>query len=186
MGEIVDALRDLGHSAIILAGLCAGAWIALRAALDVDVEGVLALNPQLYWQPGYPVEANIVTETHVRRLSEIRRHKRLAALGVWSFLDMIGVRPPAARWLDALSRRQTRILAVFAEGDDGMQYIQDRIARAFRRAQRRGRIDATTVLGIDHPMHRHWQRGSMVSTIAAWLDGTLPGDPSQASRVPSR
>ena len=174
VGEIVDALRASGQSAIVLAGLCAGAWIALRAALDVDVEGVLALNPQIYWQPGYPVEANIDTETHVRRLSEIRRHKRLAAIGVWSFLDMLGVRPPAARWLDALARRQTPVLAVFAEGDDGLQYIEDRIARAFRRARRGGLIDVTTVPGIDHPMHRHWERSSMVDAISAWLDTVIP------------
>jgi dienelactone hydrolase len=174
VGEIVDALRALGHSAIILAGLCAGAWIALRAALDVDVEGVLALNPQLYWQPGDPVEANIDTETHVRRLSEIRRHKRLASLGVWSFLDVLGARPPAARWLGALARRQTPILAVFAEGDDGLQYIQDRTAQAWRRASAPGLMQVTTVAGIDHPMHRHWQRPSMVDAISAWLDTVIP------------
>jgi dienelactone hydrolase len=174
VGEVVDALRASGHSAIILAGLCAGAWIALRAALHVDVEGVLALNPQLYWEPGDPVEANIDTETHVRRLSEIRRDKRLAAIGVWSFLDMIGVRPPAARWLEALARRQTPVLAVFAEGDDGLQYIQDRTARAWRRASAPGLMQVTTVPGIDHPMHRHWQRPSMVDAISAWLDTVIP------------
>jgi hypothetical protein len=63
---------------------------------------------------------------------------------------------------------------VFAEGDDGMQYIQDRIARAFRRARERGRIDATTVPGIDHPMHRHWERPSMVDAISVWLDAVIP------------
>jgi dienelactone hydrolase len=187
VGEIVDALRASGHGTIVLAGLCAGAWIALRAALDVDVEGVLALNPQLYWQPGYPVEANIDTETHVRRLSEIRRHERLAPFGVWSFLDVLGIRPPAAKWLDALARRQTPVLAVFAEGDDGMQYIQYRIGRAFRRARSGGLIDATTVPGIDHPMHRHWQRPSMVDAISAWLDTVMPpvataGTVSRSSR----
>ena len=174
VGEIVDALRDSGHGTIVLAGLCAGAWIALRAVLDVDVEGVLALNPQLYWQPGDPVEANIDTETHVRRLPEISRDERFAAIGVWSFLDLLGVRPPAARWLDALARRRTPILAVFAEGDDGLQYIQNRIGRAFRRARSGGLIDATTVPDIDHPMHRHWQRPAMVGAISAWLDTVLP------------
>ena len=59
--------------------------------------------------------------------------------GVWSFLDVLGARPPAARWLGALARRQTPILAVFAEGDDGLQYLQDRTARAWRRA--RVRVD---------------------------------------------
>jgi dienelactone hydrolase len=170
VGQIVAALRSAGHRSIVLAGLCAGAWIALRAALGVDVEGVLALNPQVYWRPGYPVEANIDTETHVRRLSEIERHKRFAALGLWSVLDAAGARPPAARWVGALARRHIPVLAVFAEGDDGLQYIQDRIARAWRRAGRDGLIRETTVPGIDHPMHRHWLRPAMVDVIGSWLD----------------
>ena len=91
---------------------------------------------------------------------------------------------------DALARRQTPVLAVFAEGDDGLQYIQDRIARAFRRARRGGLIDVTTVPGIDHPMHRHWKRPSMVDAISAWLDTVIPaasdrwyGRPESARRA---
>ena len=83
-------------------------------------------------------------------------------------------RPPAARWLGALARRQTPILAVFAEGDDGLQYIQDRTARAWRRAIAPGLMQVTTVAGIDHPMHRHWKRPSMVDAISAWLDTVIP------------
>ena len=184
VGQIVAALRSAGHRSIVLAGLCAGAWIALRAALDVDVEGVLALNPQLYWRPGYPVEANIDTETHVRRLSEIERHKRFAAVGLWSLLDAAGARPPSARWVGALARRHVPVLAVFAEGDDGLQYIQDRIARAWRRAGRDGLIRDATVPGIDHPMHRHWLRPAMVEVIASWLD-TVFAPEAEAGAVSS-
>ncbi len=170
--EAVDALRERGHRRIVLAGLCAGAWVALRATLTVDVDGVVAINPQMYWQPGDPVEADLA-ETRVRRLPEIRRNKRLGSVGLWSVLDAMGIRPPAAVWLGDLERRQTPVLAVFAEGDDGLEFLEDRTGRAWRRALRGGRIVSATVAGIDHPMHRHWLRGSMVRTIVAWLDATL-------------
>ncbi len=174
VGEVVDALRGRGHERIVVAGLCAGAWVGLRAALRVDLDGVIAINPQLYWQPGDPVEADIVAETRVRRGPEIRRNKRLGSLGLFDAFDALGRRPPAARWLDDLVGRRTRVLAVFAEGDDGLEYLQDRTGRAWRRALGSGRIDSVTVAGIDHPMHRHWERGSMVGALRSWLDALWP------------
>ncbi len=93
-------------------------------------------------------------------------------------LDVLGVRHPVAVWLRDLQRRHVPILAVFAEGDDGLEFLQDRVGRSWRRAQGGGLIGSATVVGIDHPMHRHWRRGSMVSTIASWLEVTLLEDPS--------
>jgi alpha-beta hydrolase superfamily lysophospholipase len=175
--DAVAALRELGHRRVVVAGICAGAWIALRAAVSVDVDGVVALNPQMYWQPGDLVEADIVAETRVRRQPEIRRNKRLQAIGAWTALDLIGVRHPAAVWLEDLGRRRIPIMVVFAEGDDGLEFLQDRTGRAWRRALRGGPFDSATVPGIDHPMHRHWMRGSMVTTIEGWLDTTFRGEP---------
>jgi alpha-beta hydrolase superfamily lysophospholipase len=177
VGEAVGALRAMGHRSIILAGLCAGAWIALRAALTVDVDGVMAINPQMYWQPGDPVEADIVAETRVRRLPEIRRNKKFRVFGAWTVLDLFGLRHPAAEWLRVLERRGMPMIAVFAEGDDGLEFLEDRTGRTWHRALRRGPISVATVAGIDHPMHREWLRGSMVDTIGGWLDETFPVDP---------
>jgi hypothetical protein len=175
----VDALREIGHQRVVLAGLCAGAWIALKGALNVGVDGVVAINPQMYWQPGDPQEADIVTETRVRRLPEIRRNKRFRAVGVWSLLDALGLRHPAADWLKELQRLPTPIMVVFAEGDDGLEFLHDRAGRAWRRALCGGLIESVSVAGIDHPMHRHWLRGSMVTAISAWLDVNMPGNPSK-------
>jgi alpha-beta hydrolase superfamily lysophospholipase len=176
VAEAVGALRKRGHERIVLAGLCAGAWIALRAALMVDVDGVVAINPQLYWQPGDPVEADIVAETRVRRLPEIRRNKRLRGIGAWWLLDVIGVRHPAAVWVRGLAQRNVPAIFVFAEGDDGLEFLHDRIGRAWNSALGGGRIESGTVAGIDHPMHRHWYRMTMAETIRRWLDVTLPAD----------
>jgi pimeloyl-ACP methyl ester carboxylesterase len=177
VSEAVAALRELGHQKIVVAGLCAGAWVALKAAVTVDVDGVVAINPQMYWQPGDPVEADIVAETRARRLPEIRRNKRFRAMGAWTLLDLLGVRHPAAQWLRDLQRRGTPIIAVFAEGDDGLEFLEDRTGRAWRRALSRGSITSATIADIDHPMHRHWMRESMVATIGEWLDSAFPPGP---------
>ncbi|MBW4049502.1 MAG: alpha/beta fold hydrolase, partial [Proteobacteria bacterium] len=46
---VTSALRRDGHRQVMLAGLCAGAWVGMRAALQVHVDAVIAINPQLYW-----------------------------------------------------------------------------------------------------------------------------------------
>jgi pimeloyl-ACP methyl ester carboxylesterase len=174
--DAVNALRELGHRRIVLAGLCAGAWIALKAALNVAVDGVVAINPQMYWQPGDPKEADIVNETRVRRLPEIRRNRRFGSIGLWSFLDAVGLRHPAAVWLKELERLPTPIVTFFVEQDDGLEFLQDRTGRAWRRAQRHGPIECTTVADIDHSMRQHWHRKTMIDAIGGWLDTTMPRD----------
>ena len=176
VGQMVHGLRELGHQRIVMAGLCSGAWIAMRAALSVDLDGVVAINPQLYWQPGDPVEADIVAETRVRRLGEIARIKKLKGWGVWSTLDALGVRHPGATWLRALDRRGVPVMTLFAEGDDGLEFVEDRIGRTWDRVRRHGHIEEAVIDEIDHPMHRHWRRQGVVSTIRSWLDRCVAVD----------
>ena len=174
--EVVRALRAGGHRRIVVAGLCAGAWIALRAALDIELEGVVAINPQLYWHPGDPVEADIIGETRARRQAEIQRIKQVRSTGLWWALDALGVRDPAATWLRALARTDTPVMTLFARGDDGLEFLGDRTGRAWARVRRAGAVDLVVVDEIDHPMHRHWHRTRVVSAIHTWLDAHLPAD----------
>jgi pimeloyl-ACP methyl ester carboxylesterase len=179
VAEVVDAvaaLRELGHRRVVLAGLCAGAWIALKAALNTGVDGVIAINPQMYWQPGHPQEADIVNETRVRRLPEIRRNKRFGSIGVWSLLDALGIRHPAAVWLKQLEGIATPVVTFFVERDDGLEFLQDRTGRAWRRVQRHGPVECITVPDIDHSMREHWHRTTMIEAIGGWLDKTMPTD----------
>ncbi len=161
---VVRALRAQGHERVVLAGLCAGAWVALRAVLQEPAAGVLALNPQLYWRPGDPVEA-LMTETRQRRTDERRRIEQGARCGLWSALDALGHRPWAARWLDDLSRSRVPVLMLFAEGDDGLEYLDSRLGRRWRRAQAGGTIGWLQVPDIDHSMHRVWRRGAIVEAM---------------------
>lgn len=168
----VHALRSRGYERVVLAGLCAGAWVALRAALEVPSTAVIALNPQLYWQPGDPVEA-LMRDTRRRRTAERERLKRGRRLGLWSALDLLGHRGWAARWLDELARRDVPVALVFAEGDDGLEYLQDRLSRRLGRVTARGSIRIVEVPGIDHSMHRAWLRGRIVAVVKEILE-SLP------------
>jgi pimeloyl-ACP methyl ester carboxylesterase len=166
---IVEDLTARGHERIVLVGLCASAWVALKAVLLVRVAGIIALNPQMYWKPGDPVEATMA-ETRKRRAPERQREERGGRLGLWTLLDGIGLRHRAATWLRALARRRTPVLLVFAEGDDGLEFFTNRVARSLRHVERSGFVEVVEVPGIDHSMHRHWMRADMVAVITGFLD----------------
>ena len=160
LGDIVTAVKALnaqGSTRIVLGGLCAGAWISLAAAREIELAGVIALNPQLYWQPGDPVEA-LMTTTRARRLPEIAAIKREAEAGRWNAEDAQGLRPLAGEWLDDLVRRGAPISLVFAEGDDGLEYLQDRLGRRLAESTDTGIVNVVELSGVDHGMHRTWLR----------------------------
>lgn len=171
---IVRALRERGHERVVLVGLCAGAWVALRAVLREPPAGVIALNPQLYWQPGDPVEA-LMADTRVRRTAEREREQRGGRCGVWTALDVLGQRPWAARWLDELVRAAVPISLLFAEGDDGLEYLRNRVARRLAHAQRSGVVSIVEMAGIDHSMHRAWLRERVIAAIREQLEALSNG-----------
>lgn len=161
---LVRALCERGHERLVLAGLCAGAWIALRTVLEERLAGVVALNPQLYWQPGDPVEATMA-ETRQRREPERRRDAEGARLDTWDAHDRAGQRPWAARWLDQLRATEVPVLLLFAEGDDGIEYLRTRHGRRTRMVTAASRIAIAEVPGIDHSMHRAWLRNEMLDRL---------------------
>lgn len=169
--RIVTALRA-NHARVVLIGLCASAWVALKAAELIPIEGVFALNPQLYWRPGDPVEARI-RDTHRRR----SRARALEVIGrklrLWSMLDAIGIRPMASRWLRSLRRHRIPVLLCFAEGDDGLLYLRNRCGRALAREMRHGMLRLAAIPGIDHQMYRLWRRPLVEEQLARFV-ASLP------------
>lgn len=177
----VEAIRSQAGP-IYLGGLCAGAWASLDILRmpDAPVDGVVALNPQLYWQPGDPVEA-LMTETRRRRRDEIAQIKSENDAGRWDAEDRAGIRPPAAAWLDALVEGARPVSLVFAAGDDGIEYLEDRLHRRLTAAVTSGVVTVTEVPGIDHGMHDTWARPEMFDTITR----ELLRFSAEAARVPS-
>lgn len=178
--EVVDALRADDPRPVFLVGLCAGAWISLAAARAADVDGVIALNPQLYWQPGDVVEA-LMADTHARRKDERARYRRWSRVGLWWILDAVGVRHPASRWLSDLRRKGTPVLLLFSGADDGAEFLRVRVGRSLRRALRSS-MSLVELPEIDHSMHRTWRRTEVLTTMTAFLNGRASPPPQGLRR----
>jgi pimeloyl-ACP methyl ester carboxylesterase len=166
---LISALRADGYRRVVVAGLCAGAWIALRAAVNGGPDGVVALNPQLYWQPGDPVEA-LMKDTRVRRTKEREREERGGRYGLWTLLDRLGHRPWAGRWLDAIAAADVPVLLCFAEGDDGLEYLHNRLRRRLQLVKRESPVEVVEIPEIDHSMHRSWFRPRVVDSVVDFLE----------------
>jgi esterase/lipase len=167
---IVDELRSAGFDRVALCGLCAAAWIALRVASETKAAGVIALNPQMYWKRGDPVEIDWDV-IRTRRSEEIRRIERGARARVWTMLDRLGHRSPPARWLDQLAEAEVPVQLLFAEGDDGLVYLRGRHARRLERVCRGGTVTMRELPGVDHPMHLAWMRPRVAQALAEALAG---------------
>lgn len=165
---IIRSLKAEGHTRISLVGLCASSWAALRAVLVEPVSSVIALNPQMYWRMGDPVEA-LLQDTRARRTPERERQERWERLGLWSMLDALGQRPWAGRWLDELAASPTPITLVFAQGDDGIEFLQTRLRRRLERVERRGGVEIVELPEIDHSMHRAWLRPAVLEVLLGTL-----------------
>ncbi|MGI8712462.1 MAG: hypothetical protein ACR2NR_04620 [Solirubrobacteraceae bacterium] len=166
---IVRELRAAGHDRVVCFGLCASAWIAMDAARQGGMDGLIALNPQLYWQQGDIVEINW-NVIRGGRAEEIRRIERGSRLGLWGLLDALGQRPRPARWLDAVAATGVPTWLLFTPGDDGQKYLEQRLGRHVRRLVAGGRLSVREVPEIDHPLHRAWLRSRVVSALCEALD----------------
>ncbi len=166
---IVAGLRSAGYRRLVPFGLCASAWIALRAVLRSPVAGVIAMNPQLYWEPGDLVEIDW-DMIRADRADEIRQVALGARVGVWSLLDAIGRRPRAARWLEDLAVTGIPVHLLFTEADDGLVYLEQRLRRRMDRLRRKSNVTLTVLPEVDHPMHLTWLRPRVVRALREALD----------------
>jgi len=171
--EVVVDVETRGWGPVVLAGLCAGAWMALEVARTTLLGGVIAISPQLYWIPGSALDLNMAA-THERRAAERKRIERLGRFKLWWLLDVLGSYDRAARCLHDINEHGTPTFLLFGHGDDGLEYLEHRAGRALARAQRTGRIEVFELPGIDHGMHRAWLRHEVSDAIFRFLEPLVP------------
>jgi hypothetical protein len=128
----------------------------------------VAINPQLYWRPGDPTPIEL---SKFRKPGAARREARGAAWHLWSLLDVIGVRPRAARLLARLQRRGIGVCLLFAEADPGIVHLRTRMGRRLRLLLGRPGLHLREIEAMDHPMHRHWLRPRALEVIERLVHG---------------
>lgn len=168
LDDTVAAMRERSTAPVVLLGLCAGAWTALRRAPLLQVAGVIAFNPPIDWEPGDPIDAT-VAESRARREREHPHDAALARWRWWDLLDVLRWPVKGRRWLDTMSRSEVPLHLVYAHDDDGLEYADTCLARAMRRAER-GAVHLVRMQRVDHSFHRVWERDEPVAVLSRLLD----------------
>lgn len=168
--DFVAALRLRGFQKIVILGLCSGSWLAVQAGLRTRVEGIFALNAQLYWQQGDPVYLTFAEALQKQR-PDREREAYWAERHLWSALDVLGVQHPATRWLGALLQKGVRTHLAYAEGDEGVVSLRTRNRRRLSKLLANRLLSLEEMMGIDHGMHRFRLRPHVLERLTSFVDG---------------
>ncbi|MGZ8271534.1 MAG: hypothetical protein ACXW1T_09965, partial [Methylophilus sp.] len=157
--DILDYIafcQKRGYQKIALVGLCASSWIALFFAETTKIDGIIAINPQIYYKRGEPmpvVVADFRKDTNIEKVEAFWNKFHL-----WTLLEIIGIRPKSSRLLIKLNQLKTKTLLIFGENDPGVVYLRTRIGYRIKQLSKTGFFSLLEVTGMDHPMHRHTKR----------------------------
>ena len=155
---LARALVDRGDRRIVLVGLCASAWIALRDGASLPVHGIVAFNPQLYWQTGDPVWATMPESIEWCHRDDDN---------VWA--DPLR-RSAVRRWFEAIQAAPFPVDFWFERDDPGIQYLRGPLSHAIPpTGAALGAVTIHEFEYLDHAMHRHWHRSEALDAIMALL-----------------
>jgi pimeloyl-ACP methyl ester carboxylesterase len=158
---IVNALVARGDHHIVLVGLCAGAWAALRCCSDLPVAAIVALNPQLFWQPGDRVFATIPEDLSWRE-------SETASNPAWAAATKAAVH----QWLLDIREQLYPVDFWFSPGDYGLKYIHHAMGDDMHRLAG-GALHIHSYAQLDHAMHLQWHRHEAVAAIQSRVNQIL-------------
>ncbi len=191
--------REHGAPRVTVAGVCAGAYHALQAAIDgVAADAVIAINPLTFrpvagMPPPLPT-ARVIGEAarygaslrswagwrkllrgRVDVAAALRVVTRRAAMvararGVGVLRVLhVPMRHDLARDLRALVRRGVRVDFLFAEGDPGHDLLFEQGGRAVKSLVARGAIGVHVFEGADHTFTPRASQDALVASITGRL-----------------
>lgn len=143
--EIIEAIDQIAdeNSAIVLYGNCGGAAKSLWAAQrDPRVAGLVLTNP-----PAHPSEEEGIDEVLAQRIAQ-----RIAGE------------------LEALLDRGVRMLFIFADGDSGLSYFQNRIETSLLDHLQSGQLRVEIVEKSNHTFSPGTARRAVIAHARRWLD----------------
>lgn len=190
VGDALEAVRHLlaqpGVERVVVAGLCSGAYHALKAAAaDAAVTGVVCINPLTFdWREGMTLDL----PAH-QVASEAKRYRK-SALSLSSWLKLVrgdvrlagvarvfgrralgylhrGVRDLARRVgaplprdvgaeLQCIADGGARLNFVFSADDPGEALLRQEAGSSLKRLMARGALQMDTIAGADHTFTPTW------------------------------
>ena len=188
--EVFEDLKDIAAAispddpaAIVLVGLCSGAYHSIEGGIAMSARGVCVLNPVIprntLNQPNRTLSprppdprrrATAARKPWVRRLPA---HDRLAALAerlpgaAWWLFDRIGVELPPARALERLVEHGVDTFVVCGETE--ARKIRRGEESVLRRLRRTGRFRMEVVPGIDHELFQRAARDQVEPMLTRYL-----------------
>jgi pimeloyl-ACP methyl ester carboxylesterase len=200
VGAAVSWARRHGVTHVSVAGLCSGAYHALRAAIEgYPIDTVIPINPlTFHYVPGMPldVQPHKVAETtaryerNVRSLAawkkvltgkvDVRRAATALALrardrGEHFARDAarqlgISIRDDLGSELLVIAKRGVRVRFVFASADPGQQLLRDSAGRVVGQLEARGALSIASIDGPDHTFTPLSSHAAFLDAIAAAAD----------------
>lgn len=155
--HIAEALVARGDKKIIFVGLCASAWVSLRDCQQLPIDGLVAFNPQLYWQTGDPMWATMPESI------------------AWCWKDDQKVWTDANRkasvqhWLKKIQECRFPIDFWFEKNDMGIRYLREQLGTTISGKTSIGSLTINELENLDHAMHRQWHRSEALNAIKSLL-----------------
>jgi pimeloyl-ACP methyl ester carboxylesterase len=194
--EAMDALQALrGIDRFLLMGLCSGATASFRTACrDPRVGGAVLVNPRdhLHDRADQEVNARIRSRALARHYWRLALSSSFRAKNAWravqgsvdrrSILPMMlraplrmllspkdGLSPAVAQDLNRLAERGVRLLHVYSEGDEGLDYFRMLLGRELRRPAMRRLLEVKVVSGANHTFTLLWSQDHLVELVREWV-----------------
>jgi pimeloyl-ACP methyl ester carboxylesterase len=202
---IMSALeQEFGVSHFVTAGLCSGAVVAFRTAVDDDrVRGAVLINPQGFVS-SVEWNAHVVSKARARRywseklLSPASWRRALTGRSHYgSLADVIKRRALSlfarneavadvagglAAEFGGLQTRGARLLLACSEGDLGMDYLQSILGPRFTR---RERMDTLLLPKGDHSLTMAVSQRRFLEGLERWARAFVPQPAAAAAGMPA-
>ncbi len=155
--HIAEALAARGDKKIIFVGLCASAWVSLRDCQHLPIDGLIAFNPQLYWQKGDPMWATM-PESIAWCWKDDQK--------VWTDPDR---KAAVQQWLQKIQASSFPIDFWFEKNDMGIRYLREQLNITISGKTSLDSLTINELEKLDHAMHRQWHRSEALNAIKSLL-----------------
>ena len=194
IGAVVAWARAKGAREVAIAGLCSGAYHAIKVGLTHAVETIVPINPlTFFWKPGMPLDfaAFRVTEDAGRYKQNLRsadswkkvlrgqvdlvrvarvvatRARDAAKYRARDLLRRVRVPLPddLGSELLALGRKGTAMRFIFAATEPGHAMLVEQGGSAVVRLERAGRLSIDVISNADHTFTPRWSHPLLLAAI---------------------